>query len=80
MHRLKPYLHSRYIGYTNPRFCIHWVPYPEVYLLNVSQRCREQPPRGARWVSGLVGHFVQTWPDSECSHTVQCLDCSDLNS
>ncbi len=21
----------------------------------------------------------QTWPDSECSHTVQCLDCSDLN-
>ncbi len=41
--------------------------------------CREQPPRGAPWVSGLVGHFVQTWPDSECSHTVQCLDCSDLN-
>ncbi len=35
-------------------------------------RCREQPPRGAPWVSGLVGHFVQTWPDSECSHTVQC--------
>ncbi len=28
-------------------------------------------------VSGLVGHFVQTWPDSECSHTVQCLDCRD---
>ncbi len=25
----------------------------------------EQPPRGAPWVSGLVGHFVQTWPDSE---------------
>ncbi len=23
--------------------------------------------------------FVQTWPDSECSHTVQCLDYSDLN-
>ncbi len=41
--------------------------------------CREQPPRGAPWVSGLVGHFVQTWPDSECSHTVQCLDCKDLN-
>ncbi len=41
--------------------------------------CREQPPRGAPWVSGLVGHFVQTWPDSECSHAVQCLDCSDLN-
>ncbi len=40
---------------------------------------REQPPRGALWVSGLVGHFVETWPDSECSHTVQCLDCSDLN-
>ncbi len=40
---------------------------------------REQPPRGPPWVSGLVGHFVQTWPDSESSHTVQCLDCSDLN-
>ncbi len=40
--------------------------------------CREQPPRGAPWVSGLVGHFVQTWPGSERSHTVQCLDCSDL--
>ncbi len=40
---------------------------------------REQPPRGPPWVSGLVGHFVQTWPDSECSHTLQCLDCSDLN-
>ncbi len=24
-------------------------------------------------------NFVQTWPDSECSHTVQFLDCSDLN-
>ncbi len=33
--------------------------------------------RGTPWVSGLVGHFVQTLPDSECSHTVQCLDCSD---
>ncbi len=21
----------------------------------------EQPPRGVPWVSGLVGHFVQTW-------------------
>ncbi len=40
---------------------------------------REQPPRGALWVSGLVGQFVQTWPDSECSRTVQCSDCSDLN-
>ncbi len=39
----------------------------------------EQPLRGAPWVSGLVGHFVQTWPDSECSDTVQCIDCSDLN-
>ncbi len=39
----------------------------------------EQPPRGALWVSDLVGHIVQTWPDSECSHTVQFLDCSDLN-
>ncbi len=27
-------------------------------------------PRGALWVPGLVGHFVQTWPDSECSYTV----------
>ncbi len=43
------------------------------------QGWREQPPRGPPWVSGLVGHFVQTWPDSECSHTVQCLDCSDMN-
>ncbi len=40
---------------------------------------RGQPPRGPPWVSGVVGHFVQTWPDSECSHTVQYLDCSDLN-
>ena len=37
-----------------------------------------EPPHGAPWVLGLVGHFVQTWPDSECSHTVQFLDCSDL--
>ncbi len=29
-------------------------------------------------VSGLVGHFVQTWPDSECSHTVQFLDSAVL--
>ncbi len=41
--------------------------------------CREQPPRGAPWVSGLVGHFVQTWLDKKCSHTVQFLDCRDLN-
>ena len=41
---------------------------------NGAQGCRERPPRGAPWVSGLVGHFVQTWPDSECSHTVQFLD------
>ncbi len=43
--------------------------------------CREQPPRGAPWVSGLVRHFVQTWPDSECSHTactVQLLDSAVL--
>ncbi len=39
---------------------------------------REQTPRGAPWVSGLVGHFVQTWPDSECSHTVQFLDSAVL--
>ncbi len=50
---------------------LHW----SVVILG----CREQPPRGAPWVSGLVGYFVQNWPDSECSHTVQCLDCSDLN-
>ncbi len=36
-----------------------------------------ETPRGAPWVSGLVGHFVPTWPDSECSHTVQCSDCSN---
>ncbi len=34
-------------------------------------------PRGAPWVSGLVSHFVQTWPDRESSHTVQFLDCLD---
>ncbi len=45
----------------------------------VTEGCREQPPRGAPWVSGLVAHFVQTWPDSECSHTVQFLDGSDVN-
>ncbi len=39
---------------------------------------REQPPRGTPWVSGLVRHFVQTWPDSECSHTVQFLDSAVL--
>ncbi len=31
-------------------------------------------------VSGLVGHFVQTWPDSECSHTVQFLDSAVLRT
>ncbi len=40
--------------------------------------CREQPSRGASWVSGFVGHFFQTWPDSECSHTVQFLDSAVL--
>ncbi len=40
--------------------------------------CRDQPPRGAPWVSGLVGHFVLTWPNSECSHTVQFLDSAVL--
>ena len=40
--------------------------------------CREHPPHGAPWVSGLVGHFVQTWPDSECSHTVQFSDCRTI--
>ncbi len=41
----------------------------------------EQPPRGAPWISCLIGHFVQTWPDSELlSHrVVLILDCSDLN-
>ncbi len=38
----------------------------------------------AHWLKNLSNFlcksFVQTWPDSECSHTVQCLDCSDLNS
>ncbi len=53
----------------------------EVQLATLTRApgCREQPPRGAPWVSGLVGHFVQTWPDGECSHTVQFLDCTDLN-
>ncbi len=45
---------------------------------NTLEGCREQPPRGAPWVSGLVGHFVQTWPDRECSHTVQFLDSAVL--
>ncbi len=47
-------------------------------MLDPFKGCREQPPRGAPWVSGLVEYFVQTWPDSECSQTVQCLDCSEL--
>ncbi len=47
--------------------CLHW-----------STGCTEQSPRGAPWVSGLVGHFVQTWPDSECSHAVQFLDSAVL--
>ncbi len=64
-----------------------WESNVNAWLLSISQIAkgsntvggwREQPPRGPPWVSGLVGHFVQTWPDSECSHTVQCLDCSDL--
>ncbi len=34
--------------------------------LLVQKRCAwEQPPRGAPWVSGLVGHFVQTLPNSD---------------
>ncbi len=33
------------------------------------QGCREQPPRDAPWVSGLVRYFVRTGPDSECSHS-----------
>ncbi len=48
-------------------------------LMHIKGCIWEQPPRGVPWVSGLVGHFFQTWPDSECSHTVQFLDCSDLN-
>ncbi len=50
----------------------------EIFLIFFSplpSGCREQPPRGAPWVSGLVGHFVQTWLDNECSHTVQFSDC-----
>ncbi len=46
---------------------------------SITEGWREQSTRGPPWVSGLVGHYVQSWPDSECSHTVQCLDCSDLN-
>ncbi len=33
-------------------------------------------------ISGLIRHFVQTWPNSECSHTVQFLaqfsDCRTM--
>ncbi len=78
-------------GYTISRHCTcnnGLIKYLDIVFNNgytISQHrilvmgCREQPPRGAPWVSGLVVHFVQTWPDSECSHTVQCLDGSDLN-
>ncbi len=31
------------------------------------------------WVSGLVGHFVQTWPDSELLFSQCSAYCSDLN-
>ncbi len=55
---------------------IHLIPPPAQPQRHV--RCREQPSRGAPWVSGLFGHFVQTWPDSECSHTVQFLDSAVL--
>ncbi len=27
----------------------------------------------------LTMHICDIWPDSECSHTVHFLDCSDLN-
>ncbi len=53
--------------------------YVEKHITVVWWGAWEKPPRGALWVLGLVGHFVQTWPDSECSHTVQFLDCSELN-
>ncbi len=67
---------------TDHPYSIHIGVLAECFLAVDSQPregCREQPPRGAPWVSGLVGHFVQTCPDSECSHKVQCLDCSHLN-
>ncbi len=52
--------------------CLHsWL------LCSVWRRgASEQPPHGTPWVLGLVGHFVQTWPDIECSHTAELFDCS----
>ncbi len=41
----------------NPRFGSER---SSVGFSSVAKGCREQPPRGAPWVSGLVGHFVQT--------------------
>ncbi len=35
------------------------------YNVSVLVYCCMRAPRGAPWVSGLVGHFIQTWPDSE---------------
>ncbi len=52
-----------------------------IILRVYDQRCagvQTAASRGAPWVSVLVGHFVQTWPDSECSHTVQFLDSAIL--
>ena len=58
---------------------IKLTPVCNMNYIEISVGCsREQPPRGAPWVSGLVGHFVQTWPDSECSHTVHFLDSAVL--
>ncbi len=52
-------------------------------VLLVSNSSRHLPASGGGESSLPVAHpgyhFVQTWPDSECSHTVQCLDYSDLN-
>ncbi len=61
-------LHSHTTQFT-PMARSHTSGYDSGWLLH-QEACREQPPRGAPWVSGLVGHLVQTWPDSECSHTV----------
>ncbi len=90
-------LYTRYSGNPRPLREWHhsrlkpFVPKSIHQCYNVSQIRHLIPHRGAESslpvahpgrVSGHVGHFVQTWPDSECSHTVQFLvqfsDCSTI--
>ncbi len=59
---------------TKAHYASSLIPYAnEIQGATCMEGCIGQPPRDAPWVSGLVGHFVRTWPDSECSHTVQFL-------